>query len=103
MASPYNTDSSSQTLGNDVQAFGADKRLTVTFRDVDVEVDGLGEDYGMTVASAAASLLPSRKSRKSRRVCNQTPAVTLNGLLVLTLSLSTSSKASPGKYVQGRW
>ncbi|KAK4545939.1 hypothetical protein LTR36_002503 [Oleoguttula mirabilis] len=43
------------------------KRLTVTFQDVAVEVDGVGEDYAATVASVVADLIPFRKSRVPRR------------------------------------
>jgi hypothetical protein len=43
--------------------------LTVTFQDVGIEVHGMGEDYGPTVASVVRSLVPSfGKSAKSTRV-----------------------------------
>lgn len=43
--------------------------LTVTFKDVAVEVHGLGEDYGPTVASVVRDLVPSfGKGSKSTRV-----------------------------------
>lgn len=43
--------------------------LTVTFKDVGIEVHGLGEDYGSTVASVVGDLLPSfGKGTKSTRV-----------------------------------
>ena len=35
------------------------KRLTVTFKDVAVQVASLGEDYGSTVASVVTDLVPS--------------------------------------------
>jgi hypothetical protein len=35
------------------------KRLTVTFKDVAVQVASLGEDYGSTVASVIMGLIPS--------------------------------------------
>ncbi|ROV97280.1 hypothetical protein VSDG_04785 [Cytospora chrysosperma] len=42
--------------------------LTVTFKDVGIEVHGMGEDYGPTVASVVRSLVPSfGKSAKSTR------------------------------------
>jgi hypothetical protein len=45
------------------------KRLTVTFKDVAVQVAGLGEDYGSTVASVVTDLIPSfKKNRTQPRV-----------------------------------
>lgn len=45
------------------------KGLTVTFRDVAVEVHGEGEDYGPTVASVVRNLVPSfGQSKQSTRV-----------------------------------
>jgi hypothetical protein len=47
------------------------KRLTVTFKDVAVQVAGLGEDYGSTVASVITDLIPSsKKNRIQPRVCS---------------------------------
>jgi hypothetical protein len=47
------------------------KRLTVTFKDVAVQVAGLGEDYGSTVTSVVTDLIPSfKKSRIQPRVCS---------------------------------
>lgn len=48
-----------------------DKRLTVTFKDVSVEVDGLGEDYGATVLSVVRDLWPFARDRPSRRLILQ--------------------------------
>ena len=49
------------------------KRLTVTFKDVAVQVAGLGEDYGSTVASVVTDLIPSsKKNRTQPRVCSET-------------------------------
>jgi hypothetical protein len=49
------------------------KRLTVTFKDVAVQVASLGEDYGSTVASVVTDLVPSfRKTRAEPRVCDVT-------------------------------
>jgi hypothetical protein len=46
------------------------KRLTVTFKDVSVQVASLGEDYGSTVASVVTDLIPSfGKKRPEPRVC----------------------------------
>ena len=46
------------------------KRLTVTFKDVAVQVASLGEDYGATVASVVTDLIPSfGKARPEPRVC----------------------------------
>lgn len=46
--------------------------LTVSFRDVGIEVLGLGQDYGPTVASVVTDLIPSfGKSSKSTRVSTQ--------------------------------
>lgn len=46
------------------------KRLTVTFNEVAVEVEGLGENYGSTVASVVTDLIPSfTKKGSSSRVC----------------------------------
>jgi hypothetical protein len=46
------------------------KRLTVTFKDVAVQVASLGEDYGSTVASVVTDLIPSfGKTRPEPRVC----------------------------------
>lgn len=43
--------------------------LTVSFKDVGIEVNGLGEDYGPTVASVVRGLVPSfGKGNKSTRV-----------------------------------
>lgn len=43
--------------------------LTVSFRDVGIEVLGLGQDYGPTVASVVTDLIPSfGKGPKSTRV-----------------------------------
>jgi len=48
------------------------KRLTVTFKDVSVQVAGLGEDYGSTVASVVLDLIPSfKKSQILPRVRNK--------------------------------
>ena len=45
------------------------KRLTVTFKDVAVQVASLGEDYGSTVTSVVADLIPSfRKNKVQPRV-----------------------------------
>lgn len=45
------------------------KRLTVTFDEVAVEVEGLGENFGSTVASVVADLIPSfTKNGASSRV-----------------------------------
>lgn len=44
--------------------------ITVTFRDVNVEVNGLGEDYQTTCASALSSLVPGLGGRSSKRVCS---------------------------------
>lgn len=41
----------------------AHKRLTVTFKDVAVQVASLGGDYGSTVASVVADLVPSFSKR----------------------------------------
>lgn len=47
------------------------KRLTVTFKDVAVQVASLGEDYGSTVASVVTDLIPSfGKIRPEPRVCD---------------------------------
>lgn len=47
----------------------SDPGLTVTFKDVGIEVHGQGEDYGATVGSVVRSLIPSfGKSHKSARV-----------------------------------
>ncbi|EXF83814.1 multidrug resistance protein CDR1 [Colletotrichum fioriniae PJ7] len=43
------------------------KRLTVTFKDLSIEVHGLGEDYGSTCLSVLADLFPFAKSQTSRR------------------------------------
>lgn len=43
--------------------------ITVTFRDVNVEVNGLGEDYQTTCASALSSLVPGLRGKSSKRVC----------------------------------
>jgi hypothetical protein len=40
------------------------KRLTVTFKDVAVQVASLGEDYGSTVASVVFDLIPSFEKTK---------------------------------------
>jgi hypothetical protein len=40
------------------------KRLTVTFKDVAVQVASLGEDYGSTVASVVTGLIPSSRKTK---------------------------------------
>jgi hypothetical protein len=49
------------------------KRLTVTFKDVAVQVAGLGEDYGSTVASVVTDLIPSfKKNRAQPRVRTRT-------------------------------
>lgn len=46
--------------------------LTVSFRDVGIEVLGLGQDYGPTVASVVTDLIPSfGKGSKSTRVSTQ--------------------------------
>ncbi|KUI62882.1 Brefeldin A resistance protein [Cytospora mali] len=46
----------------------SDPGLTVTFKDVAVEVNGLGQDYGPTVASVVRDLMPSfGKGGKSTR------------------------------------
>ena len=39
------------------------KRLTVTFKDVAVQVASLGENYGSTVASVVADLVPTFSKR----------------------------------------
>lgn len=45
------------------------KRLTVTFKDVAVQVASQGEDYGSTVASVVTDLIPSfKKNRTQPRV-----------------------------------
>lgn len=44
------------------------KRLTVTFEDVEVVVHGLGEDYGSTCTSVVTDLIPGMNGRKSERV-----------------------------------
>ncbi len=65
---------SSQTLewGADQESpstgLGKPKKLTVTFRDVAVAVDGIGEDYGSTFFNVVTSLIPSMKGNKSKRV-----------------------------------
>ncbi len=56
------------------------KRLTVTFQDIQVEVRGLGEDYGSTCTSVLSDLLPWFKSRGSRRVSAE-PASSKGGIL----------------------
>ncbi|KAK7732557.1 hypothetical protein SLS53_008444 [Cytospora paraplurivora] len=50
----------------------ADPGLTVTFKDVGIEVHGLGEDYGPTFTSVARDLLPSfgRGSKSTRIITN---------------------------------
>ena len=50
------------------------KRLTVTFQEIQVEVRGLGEDYGSTCTSVLSDLLPWTKSRGSRRVNTESTA-----------------------------
>jgi hypothetical protein len=71
MASPYTSDRSSQTAAQGSELADATlKRLTVTFRDVDIQVDGLGEDYSSTCASVLTSMLPSGRGNKSMRVCS---------------------------------
>lgn len=44
------------------------KQLTVTFRNVAVEVDGLGEDYAANCANVVTNLFSFGKDDKSRRV-----------------------------------
>jgi hypothetical protein len=44
------------------------KHLTVTFRDVSVEVNGLAEDFGSTFTSVVTDLIPRKASTKPRRV-----------------------------------
>lgn len=48
-------EANNKSNNKDASALG----LTVTFKDVGVEVHGLGEDYGPTVASVVQDLLPS--------------------------------------------
>jgi hypothetical protein len=49
------------------------KRLTVTFKDVAVQVAGLGEDYGSTVASVITDLIPFfKKNQTQPRVRRET-------------------------------
>ncbi|KAF9875080.1 ABC multidrug transporter [Colletotrichum karsti] len=43
------------------------KGVTVTFRDVSIEVHGLGEDFGSTCLSVLGDLVPFSKSKKSKR------------------------------------
>lgn len=44
------------------------KRLTVTFRGVDIVVHGLGEDFGSTCASVISDLIPFKNGSTSQRV-----------------------------------
>jgi hypothetical protein len=49
------------------------KRLTVTFKDVAVQVAGVGEDYGSTVASVVTNLIPTfNKNKVQPRVRSET-------------------------------
>lgn len=64
------------------------KALTVTFKDLSIEVHGLGEDYGSTCLSVLADLLPFAKSQTSRRV--RARLLTSAGKLMLTYAAYTS-------------
>lgn len=81
------------------------KGLTVTFKDVAIEVHGLGEDYGPTVASVVTDLIPTSfgKDTKSRRVGYFILfSVLLNPLLMLII-FSTFCKVLLVKSVRVRW
>lgn len=63
--STYQTRAEDDHHGLQSQADG----LTVSFRDVGIEVLGMGQDYGPTVASVVTDLIPSFGKRpKSTRV-----------------------------------
>jgi hypothetical protein len=44
------------------------KQLTVTFRDIEIEVDGFGDGYASTCLSVVTDLLSFGKGTKSKRV-----------------------------------
>ena len=69
---PWASDDTSDEKGGPVPGSSrtASGGITVTFRDVNVEVNGLGEDYQTTCASALTSLVPGLKGRSSKRVCS---------------------------------
>ena len=78
------------------------KRLTVTFKDVAVQVASLGEDYGSTVASVVTDLIPSfGKTRPEPRVIYS--VLCLYDRRKLTASDSTSYREYPAKYAPANW
>lgn len=59
--------------------------LTVTFQDVGIEVHGLGQDYGSTVASVVTNLIPSfGKGPESTRVRSPKTLTASQRTLLLT-------------------
>jgi ATP-binding cassette subfamily G (WHITE) protein 2 (SNQ2) len=81
------------------------KRLTVTFKDVAVQVASLEENYGSTVASVIADLIPSfNKTKLQPRVSSRlNPERVYIRCRKLTLHNSTSCKTFLAKYAPARW
>lgn len=78
------------------------KRLTVTFKDVAVQVASLGEDYGSTVASVVTDLIPSfGKTRPEPRVIYS--VLCIYDRWMLTASDSTSYREYQDKYAPAKW
>lgn len=76
--------------------------ITVTFRDVNVEVNGLGEDYQTTCASALSSLVPALKGSSSKRVCSDTQE-NVSRYTWADHPCSSSFKTYMARFDQARW
>lgn len=70
--SPSDSNDDLHKARNGIAATAAEtlKKLTVTFKDVAVEVDGLGEDFGSTCLSVVRDCLSFGTLNKSKRVCH---------------------------------
>lgn len=79
------------------------KRLTVTFRDVAVQVASLGESYGSTVASVVMDLVPSFKKQKQPLRVRFLHQVCVLAFSAANMPRSTYYKGFPVKYGQAKW
>jgi hypothetical protein len=69
------------------------KRLTVTFKDVAVQVASLGEDYGSTVASVVTDLIPSFGNTRAEPRASDVNCVGFSDQLKLIETIVHSSRS----------
>lgn len=84
-------------------SIGPSKRLTVTFRHIDVLVNGLGDDFAPTCWSVIENLIPFRRRKVSKKVNKSLPIHYFARQTNLQVLSSTSFRMFLVRFDLGRW